>query len=435
MECMKIEELLQKLIRFNTTNPPGNEAECIMYIHGLLKEAGIDSLILGDKGERLNLIARLEGNGSKPPLLMYGHVDVVTAADQVWQHPPFEGVIEDGYVWGRGALDMKGAVAMMISAVLRAKSEGFILSGDIVLCIVCDEENDGIYGAKYIVDNYPDLFKNIKYAIGEIGGFTMPIGGKRFYPIMVAEKQRCAIRATVKGQGGHGSMPVKDGAMAKLGELLARLNRSRLPVHITSSAKMMLQALSSNLGFPTNIVLKSLLNPVLTDKVLDLLGDKGRIFDPVLHNTVNATIVRGGEKINVIPGEIRLDFDGRILPGFAPEDIMDELSKLIGRDIELQILSYDRGPDRIDMGMFEILGSILRAGDREAIPIPFIVSGVTDARFFSKLGIQTYGFTPMILKNDIDFSRLIHSADERIPVEALSFGAESIYKLIVGYDG
>lgn len=126
MECMKIEELLQKLIRFNTTNPPGNEAECIMYIHELLKGAGIDSLILGDKGERLNLIARLEGNGSKPPLLMYGHVDVVIAADQAWQHPPFEGVIEDGYVWGRGALDMKGAVAMMISAVLRAKSEGFI---------------------------------------------------------------------------------------------------------------------------------------------------------------------------------------------------------------------------------------------------------------------------------------------------------------------
>lgn len=435
MDYIKTEELLQKLIRFNTTNPPGNEAECIMYIHELLKKAGIDSVILVDKDERLNLLARLKGNGSKPPFLMYGHVDVVTAANQIWVHPPFEGIIEDGCIWGRGALDMKGAVVMMISAIMRAKSEGFVPLGDIVLCIVSDEENDGIHGAKYVVDNYPDLFKNIKYAIGEIGGFTMPIGGKRFYPIMVAEKQRCGIRAVIKGEGGHGSMPMKGGAMAKLGEFLVKLNKTRLPVHITPAARLMLEALSSNLSFPANGVLKLLLNPTMTDKVLDLMGDKGRLFDPVLHNTVNATIVNGGEKINVIPGKINLDFDGRILPGFPPEAILDELSKLLGKDMEFQLLFYDKGPDKIDMGMFKELSSILKEGDKKAIPIPFIVGGVTDARFFSKLGIQTYGFTPMILPDNMDFSKLIHNANERIPVEALHFGTELIYKLITRYKG
>lgn len=429
----KPEILLQKLIRFNTVNPPGNESECIRFIYSILKQAGIEVVILGKKPERLNLVARLKGQGVKPPLLMYGHADVVTAQYQEWYYPPFGGIINNDCVWGRGALDMKGALAMMICSILRAKSEGYVPLGDIILCIVGDEEDSGAYGAKYIVENHAYLFDNVHYAIGEIGGFSMKIAGKKFYPIMVSEKQRCGIKCTISGHGGHGSLPIRNDAMAKLGGLLTVLNKKRLPVHITPAVKMMIEALAANISFPTDIMIKGLLNPLLADRILDIMGYKGRVFEAVLHNTVNGTIVQGGDKINVIPGQIELCLDGRILPGIDLEEFLEELHHIIGKDIKYEVLFFEKGPDKIDMGLFHTLSHILREEDDEGISIPFVVSGVTDARFFAGLGIQTYGFTPMILPDDIDFSRLIHSANERIPIAALKFGTESIYKLIKRY--
>jgi len=229
-------ELLQRLIQFDTTNPPGNEAECINFIKSLLTEAGIETTILGQTPERPNLIAKLPGQGSASPLLLYGHVDVVTTENQQWQHPPFEGKVVDGFVWGRGALDMKGGVAMMLAAFLRAKYEDLKLPGDVILAIVSDEEAGGDFGSKYLVENHPDLFEGIRYAIGEFGGFTFYVGKQRFYPVMIAEKQICWIKATMRGPGGHGSLPVQDGAMAALSRLLERLDRHRLPVHVTPVA-------------------------------------------------------------------------------------------------------------------------------------------------------------------------------------------------------
>jgi len=430
LDYSKPEVLLQNLIRYNTTNPPGNEAECIKYIYNLLKDAGLEVQILYEKPERLNLIARLKGQGIKPPLLMYGHVDVVTTEHQDWDYPPFEGVLADDCVWGRGALDMKGALSMMICGIFRAKEENYVPMGDVILCLVSDEEDGGAYGAKYIVENHGDIFNHVKYAIGEIGGFTMMVGGKRFYPIMVSEKQRCEVKAVIKGQGGHGSLPIKDGTMARLGEILNTFNKKRLPVHITPPVKMMIEALASNMSFIPGLGMKALLNPAFTDRVLDLMGPKGRVFDAVLHNTANATIIQGGKKINVIPSEVEVNFDVRILPGLKLEGLIEELQLLIGQDVRLQVLSYEKGPDTIDMGIFDILAQIIKEEDKEGIPIPFVVSGVTDARFFSTLGIQTYGFTPMILSENIDFSKLIHGANERIPVKALKFGTDSIYKFI-----
>lgn len=432
-DALTPEILLQKLIRFDTTNPPGNEADCIKYVYNLLTDAGIEAKILYDKPERLNLVARLKGQGIKPPLLMYGHVDVVTIEHQDWDYPPFEAALADDCIWGRGALDMKGALSMMICAILKAKSENYVPMGDIILCLVSDEEADGDYGAKYIVENHKDLFKDVKYAIGEIGGFTMMIGGKKFYPIMVSEKQRCGIKATIDGQGGHGSLPIKDGTTARLGEILNILNRQRLPVHITPPVKMMIEALAENMSFPHKIAMKSLLNPAMTNKVLDLMGSNGRVFDAILHNTANATILRGGNKINVIPSKIELNFDIRILPGLHVKDVLEELQNLIGKDIDLEVLFYDKGSTEIDMGLFNTLSQIIKEEEKDGIPIPFVVSGVTDARFFSRLGIQTYGFTPMLLPQNIDFSKLIHNANERIPVKALEFGTESILKLIKTY--
>jgi acetylornithine deacetylase/succinyl-diaminopimelate desuccinylase-like protein len=226
-------ELLQKLLRFDTTNPPGNEAECISFINSLLTEADIETTILAQTPQRPNLVARLAGQGNAAPLMLYGHVDVVTTEKQNWRHPPFSGKIVDGFVWGRGALDMKGGVAMMLAAFLRAKAENQPLPGDVVLAILSDEETGGDFGAKYLIEHHADLFKDIRYAIGEFGGFTFYVGNRRFYMIMVAEKQACWLKATVRGPGGHGAMPVRGGAMAKLSHLLFQLDRHRLPVHIT----------------------------------------------------------------------------------------------------------------------------------------------------------------------------------------------------------
>lgn len=420
-------EILQRLIQFNTTNPPGHEAACVNYIRDLLNEAGIESTLLAKDPDRPNLIARLPGEGKAPPLLLYGHVDVVTAEDQRWQQPPFEGKLIDGYVWGRGALDMKGGVAMLVAAFLRANAEGLRPPGDILLAIVSDEEAGGMVGAKFLVEEHPELFKDIKYAIGEFGGFTLTIGGKRFYPIMIAEKQICWMKATVRGQGGHGSIPVKGGATARLAEFLKALDENDLPVHVTPPAKMMMDAMASALGGAQGLILGQLTNPSLTNFVLKTLGDRGRTFYPLFHNTASPTILHGSTKVNVIPSEISVELDGRLLPGQTPEDMIRELRGIIGNDVELEVIRFDPGPTEPDMTLFSKLAGVLKEADPEGIPIPLLLSGVTDGRFFSRLGIQTYGYLPMTLPEDFNFANVIHAADERVPAAAIEFGAQAIY--------
>ena len=429
------EELLRRLIQFDTTNPPGNEAECISFINGLLIDAGIETSILGKIPERPNLIARLPGQGSASPLLLYGHVDVVTTEKQQWQHPPFEGKVKDGFVWGRGALDMKGGVAMLLAAFLRAKSEHLKLPGDVVLAVVSDEEAGGGYGSKYLVENHADLFDGIRYAIGEFGGFTFYVGKRRFYPIMIAEKQICWMKATLRGRGGHGSLPVRGGAMAKLSRLLQSLDRRRLPVHVTPVARLMLKSIASAMGGLKGLLFAQLANPRLADLVLTILGERGRIFDPLLHNTVSPTILHGSSKLNVIPSEVSVELDGRLLPGYHPDDMMAELKQIVGADIDIEVLGHEPGPAEPGMGLYELLAGILHQADPQGIAVPFLLSGVTDARFFSRLGIQTYGFLPMALPEDFNFTQTIHAADERIPVEAIGFGADAIYALLGRFEG
>ncbi|MBK6646727.1 MAG: M20/M25/M40 family metallo-hydrolase [Anaerolineales bacterium] len=380
--------------------------------------------------DRPNLIARLPGEGKAPPLLLYGHVDVVTTENQPWQQPPFEGKLIDGYVWGRGALDMKGGVAMMVAAFLRANAEGLRPPGDILLAIVSDEEAGGDFGAKFLVEEHAELFKGIKYAIGEFGGFTLTIGGKRFYPIMISEKQVCWMKATVRGLGGHGSMPEKGGASAKLARLLKALDENDLPIHVTPPAKMMVDAMASALGGPQSLILGQLANPALTDFVLKTLGSRGRTFYPLFRNTVSPTILHGSSKINVIPSEISVELDGRLLPGQTPDDMLHELRAIVGDDVQLDLIQFDPGPAEPDMSLFNKLADVLKESDPEGIPIPLLLSGVTDGRFFSQIGIQTYGYLPMTLPEDFNFSQIIHAADERVPAAAIEFGAQVIYKAL-----
>jgi len=424
------EELLVRLIQFDTTNPPGNEAECIAYINGVLTEAGIETTILARTRERPNLVARLPGQGKAPPLLLYGHVDVVTTRNQEWQHPPFEGRVADGFVWGRGALDMKGGVAMMLAAFLRARAENLPLPGDVVLAVLSDEEAGGDLGARFLVEEHPYLFDGIRYAIGEFGGFSFHLGGRRFYPIMVAEKQWCRMTATVRGPGGHGSMPVRDGAMAALARLLVDLDRHSLPVHVTPVARLMFETMSAACGGFTGFILARLTNPALTDGVLKLLGERGRVFDPLLHNTVSATVLHGSDKINVIPGKVSVELDARLLPGYGPDDVLAELRPIVGDGVELEVVRLDLAPAEPDMGLFDALASVLHEADPEGVPVPLLLSAATDGRFFARFGIQTYGYLPMALPEGFDFSRTIHAANERIPVEAVGFGANAIYEVL-----
>lgn len=426
-------EILQNLICFDTTNPPGNEAECIAYVNKLLADAGFVTTILAKTPNRPNLIARLKGQGKAPPLLLYGHVDVVTTLGQAWTYPPFEGRVVNGYIWGRGALDMKGGVAMMLAAFLRAKAEGLAPSGDIVLAILPDEEAGGDFGAKYLVENHPELFQGIRYALGEFGGSRTYFAKKKFYPIMVAEKQMCWMKAYIRGPGGHGAYPIRGGAMAKLALLLQQLERRRLPVHVTPAARQMIGSMASAFPFPTNLILRQLLNPVFADPLLKVLGTKAQGLEPMLRNTVNATVVRGGEKVNVIPSEIILELDGRLLPGYNPNDMIAELRRVVGNEVELEVVRHDPGPSEPDMGFFDTLADILRQADPGSQPFPTLVPGVTDGRHFSQLGIQTYGFMPMNLPPGLNIMQLAHAADERIPIESLDFGANAVYQALQRY--
>lgn len=421
-------ELLRQLIRFDTTNPPGNERECILFINGLLKEAGIRTTLLGKNRQRQNVIARLKGEGKAAPLLLYGHVDVVTTENQQWQQPPFEANIVDGFLWGRGALDMKSGVAMLLAAFLKAKAEGTPLPGDVIFCAVADEEAGGDFGAKFLVEEHPGLFKGVKYAFGEFGGFNLSMGGKRIYPIMVAEKQACWMKATFRGQGGHGSMPVRGGAMTKLGRALRLLDRRSLPYHLTPAVRTMLASIAKALGGISGLAIHQLTNPLLADTLVKSLGPRVALFAPLLHNTVSPTLLHASDKVNVIPSEVELGLDGRLLPGFQPEDMTRELRALLGDDFDLEIVMFDPGPAAPNLSLFDTLGAVLRELDPEGIAVPLVLSGVTDARFFTRLGIQTYGFTPLKLPDDFNFIRTIHAADERVPVEALDFGTQAIFK-------
>jgi acetylornithine deacetylase/succinyl-diaminopimelate desuccinylase-like protein len=325
---------------------------------------------------------------------------------------------------------MKGGVAMMLAALLRAKAEGLTPPGDVVLAIVSDEEVGGRYGARYLVEKHPVLFKGIRYAIGEFGGFTLRFGRQRFYPIMVAEKQPCLVRATVRGPSGHGSLPMHGGATAKLGKLLQQLDKDLLPVHITPVVRQMIEKASSALPLPAKLALRLLLTPFLTDKVLNLLSKRGEVFGPLFHNTVNVTTVHGGEQIWGIPSKIVVELASSLLPGYNSNDLMAELRQIIGDDIELELINYDPGPAEPEMGLFKTLADILREADPDGIPIPILMPGPSDGRHFSQLDIQTYGFLPMNLPSEFDFSQTMHAADERIPVKALAFGTNIIYKVL-----
>ncbi len=421
-------QLLAQLVRFETVNPPGGEAACIGFLRELLQSAGIESRVFALDPARPNLVARVEGRGEAPPLLLYGHVDVVPVAGQPWSAPPFAAEERDGFVWGRGTLDMKAGVAMFVSAFMRAAADP--PPGDLLLCVLADEEAGGVYGARFMVEQHADLFAGVRHALGEFGGFTLQMARRRLYPVMVAEKQSCRVIASVSGPGGHAALPMRGGALGRLARVLDTLDRRRLPVHVTPPVRLMLEALAGALPGPRALLVRRLLQPALIDRVLDLMGAEGRALDALLHNTASATIVHAGEKLNVIPALAEVELDGRLVPGAQPGDLVRELGALLGPGVKLRIDQYDPGPAGIDMTGFETLAGVLRDADPGGRPIPFVLPAVTDARHLARLGIQTYGFTPMRLPPGFDFMSTIHGADERIPAGEVEWGAAAVWQAV-----
>jgi acetylornithine deacetylase/succinyl-diaminopimelate desuccinylase-like protein len=329
---------------------------------------------------------------------------------------------------------MKSGVAMMACAAMRLRAEGKRPAGDVVLCFVADEEAGGDDGARYLVEEHAHLFGGCRYALGEFGGFPLYLNNRKFYPIQVAEKIACALRLTFSGPGGHGSMPVRGGAMARLGRALAALDRVRTPVHITPAARTMIAGLAAHSSFPTNLLLRQLLAPRLSGLLLRAMGARAQMIEPVLRNAVNPTIVRGGAKINVIPSQVTLDLDVRLLPGFDPQQAVDEVRAIVGHDVGIEVLeSGPPLPAEPDLSLFPLLAGVLKNLDPSGLPIPYLTPGATDARHFNQLGIQSYGFTPMNLPPDFQFVQAMHGADERIPVDALHFGTQAIYKVLCRY--
>ena len=425
-------DLLRELIRFETVNPPGDEKPCIDWIGDLFEAYGVEYDTYARDPDRPNLLARVPG-GDEPPLLLYGHVDVVPVTDQEWTHDPFEGVLEDGYVWGRGALDMKSGVAMFLATALRVAAEDEQPAGDVLFLALSDEEGGGDDGAAFLVEEHPELFDDVEYALGEFGGFDMEIAGVESHPIQVNEKQVCWLEVTFRGQSGHASLPISGTAMGKMASFVRQVDGERLPVHVTPPAERMFESLADELPDAHGERLRALLDPERTDDVLDEMGADGAMFDALLHNTANVTRVRGGDKENVVPEEVTAFLDCRLVPGQEPDDVVRELEALTGMDLDVEVVRFDPGPPAADMGLFDELAGHLEDATG-GVAIPLLMPGGTDGRHLTKVDVQSYGYIPMQL-GELPFLELVHSGDERIPAETVEWGAERVYEAVRAYDG
>jgi acetylornithine deacetylase/succinyl-diaminopimelate desuccinylase-like protein len=429
-------EVLGDLIRIDSTNPPGNETAAINLIRSLLEQNGISTETLARDASRPNLVARIAGRGEAPPLLLQGHVDVVPTHDQQWDHDPFGGEIIDGYMWGRGTLDMKGPVVMMLHAFIRLAASAKPPAGDIILAIVSDEEDSGYFGARFLVEEHPQLFAGVKYSIGEFGGFSFPMGGERFCPIQVAERLSIRFELTINAEGGHGSMPRRGAAMSKLGTMLTALDKKRMPIHISPATAMMIEGMVEHTTGVSQRVLKMLLSERSAVAAFRLMPGQLGVMEPLFRNTVSPTIVRGGDKHNVIPGRVTLTLDGRMIPSSTPEQMVRELRAIVGKDVAIDYTADGKpGPARPDLGLFPLLARAMTTRDPDLVPLPFMMPAVTDGRWFAELGIQPYGFTPLLLPEEFEFQKLTHAANERVPVAAIETGADIMYDLLQRYPG
>jgi acetylornithine deacetylase/succinyl-diaminopimelate desuccinylase-like protein len=421
--------LVSELIRFDTSNTGDpattkGEAECAHWVAEQLRAVGYSPEYLesGAPG-RGNVFVRLPGaDRERGALLIHGHLDVVPAEAADWSVHPFSGAVSDGYVWGRGAVDMKDMCGMMLAVARHFKRAGITPPRDLVFAFVADEEHGGKYGAQWLVANRPDLFAGVTEAIGEVGGFSVTLpcrdgGERRLYLIETAEKGLLWMRLTARGRAGHGSMVHDDNAVTAIAEAVAKLGRHEFPLVLTDTVAQFLVAVGEETGYGFDPG-----SPDLEGAVAKL-GPIARLIGATLRDTANPTMLTAGYKANVIPATAEAVVDCRVLPGrqAAFEREVDELiGPGITREWISELPSYETG---FDGRLVEAMNSAIIAVDPDARTVPYMLSGGTDAKAFAHLGIRCFGFAPLRLPPELDFAALFHGVDERVPVDALQFGA------------
>jgi acetylornithine deacetylase/succinyl-diaminopimelate desuccinylase-like protein len=439
--------LLRDLIRIKTVNRgtreegDGNERPAAERVAEHMRSAGLEPRFFEKEKNRTSVVTRIKGTGAKPPLLLNAHLDVVEADASKWKHDPFGADVVDGYVWGRGAIDMKHMAAMsscVMSLLARDVKDGAKLERDVIFAAVADEEAGCALGSIFLADEHADEVR-AEYMLGEIGAFSLHLFGRTFYPIQVAEKGVCWVRATYEGDPGHGSMPNPDSAVVRLADAIARLGGSRLPMHPTQVVRDFLGGLAKELPSPQKQVLGRLSTPRLAALILDhLIKDKGqkRSFGAMLSNTASPTVVRAGSKVNVIPGTASVELDGRTLPGQSEAAFLDELREALGGDPKFEVLrSLPPVEATSATPLFDHLAATLTRSDPTGHPLPYLIPGFTDAKAYARLGTICYGFTPVKFDptHAIDFSKMYHGHDERVPVAGLEWGVRVLYDAVSGF--
>ncbi|GAA2398348.1 M20/M25/M40 family metallo-hydrolase [Mycolicibacterium llatzerense] len=426
----EVVDLVSSLIRFDTSNTgeletTKGEEDCARWVAEKLREVGYTTEYVeaGAPG-RGNVFCRLKGaDPDRGALLIHGHLDVVPAEPADWSVHPFSGAVKDGYVWGRGAVDMKDMCGMMIAVARHLKRGNIVPPRDLVFAFVSDEEHGGTYGCQWLVDNRPDLFDGITEAIGEVGGFSLTVptkdgGERRLYLIETAEKGLSWMRLTARGRAGHGSMVHDDNAVTEIAEAVAKLGRHQFPLVLSESVEQFLTAVSEETGYDLDPN-----SPDLEGSIAKL-GGIARIVGATLRDTANPTMLKAGYKANVIPATAEAMVDCRILPG-RKEAFERELDALLGPNItrtwERDLPSVET---TFDGDLVDAMNAAILAVDPDARTVPYMMSGGTDAKAFVRLGIRCFGFAPLRLPPELDFAALFHGVDERVPVDALQFGAK-----------
>jgi acetylornithine deacetylase/succinyl-diaminopimelate desuccinylase-like protein len=417
----EVAELLSDLIRIDTTNTgdtatSAGERQAAEWVAAKLDEVGIGSVIHESEPGRASLVARVEGiNRDRPALLVHGHLDVVPADPAEWSVHPFGGEERDGYIWGRGAVDMKDMDAMTLALVRDWARTGVQPDRDIVLAFVADEEAGGRKGAHYMVDHHPDLFEGCTEAISEVGGFSITVRDDlRLYLVQTAEKGLAWMKLTAQGRPGHGSFVHDDNAVTRLAQAVARIGAARLPTVLTPPMRQFLDEVSDAYGIE--------IDPDRPEEALARLGSISRMIGAALRNTANPTMIDAGYKANVIPGTASATVDGRFLYG-EEEAFAAQLDELIGAGVSREWLVHDQAVQTtFDGPSVDLMIEALKAEDPAARAVPFTMSGGTDAKSFQTLGMRCFGFSPLRLPADLDFASLFHGIDERIAVDSLHFG-------------
>jgi acetylornithine deacetylase/succinyl-diaminopimelate desuccinylase-like protein len=425
----EVVDLCRDLIRIDTTNTGDSatsmgERIAAEYVAEKLAEVGLTPEIRESERGRTSVVARFAGaDPGRDALLIHGHLDVVPADAGEWSVHPFSGEVSDGYLWGRGAVDMKDFDAMVLAVVRQWRREGRVPPRDLVLAFVADEEAGGRYGADFLVNGHPDLFEGCTEGIGEVGGFSYSVNDDlRLYLVETAQKGLAWLTLTAHGPPGHGSMVHDDNAVTALSEAVGRLGRHRFPIMLTETVRMFLAKVGEVLGIDVDLA-----DPELA---IAKLGPIAGFIGASIRNTANPTGLTAGYKMNVIPSRASATVDCRTLPG-QYDEFAGQLRSVVGPDIDIDFIQRTHGLETtFDGALVDAMSAALRAEDAGALPVPYMLSAGTDAKSFTKLGIRCFGFSPLRLPPDLNFSALFHGVDERVPVEGLEFGVRVLSRFL-----